>query len=121
MGPLAAGAIVFVRFPFSDLSSAKLRPALVLAPAGHNDWILCQITSNPYADPRAVKIEDAHFAHGSLQRTSYVRPAKLFTASEEIVAREVGALRKEAFTKVLTAIVDVITQGNAAELRPGTS
>lgn len=37
----AAGVIVLVRFPFSDLSQTKLRPAVVLADAGHGDWILC--------------------------------------------------------------------------------
>ena len=36
----AAGAVVLVRFPFSDLSQAKLRPTVVLADAGRGDWIL---------------------------------------------------------------------------------
>ena len=44
----AAGTVVLVPFPFSDLSQAKLRPAVVLADVGRGDWILCQITSNPY-------------------------------------------------------------------------
>ena len=47
MGPLAAGQVVIVRFPFSDLTRSKLRPAVVLAEAGRGDWLLCQITSNP--------------------------------------------------------------------------
>jgi hypothetical protein len=34
-----AGAVGMVRFPFSDLSQAKLRPAVVLADAGRGDWI----------------------------------------------------------------------------------
>jgi len=51
-----AGAVVLVPFPFSDLSQAKLRPAIVLADVGRDDWILCQITSNPYGDPRAVPL-----------------------------------------------------------------
>jgi len=38
----AAGGVVLVPFPFSDLSEAKLRPAVVLADAGRGDWILCQ-------------------------------------------------------------------------------
>ena len=50
MGAFAAGEVVLVRFPFSDLSSSKLRPAVILAAAGRQDWILCQITSNAYAD-----------------------------------------------------------------------
>jgi hypothetical protein len=33
MGPLAAGQVVLVRFPFSDLSASKLRPAVFLADA----------------------------------------------------------------------------------------
>ena len=47
MAAPAAGAVVLVRFPFSDLTSSKLRPAVVLADAGKGDFILCQITSNP--------------------------------------------------------------------------
>ena len=41
-----------VRFPFSDLLQTKLRPAVVLAYTGWGDWILCQVTSNPYGDAR---------------------------------------------------------------------
>ncbi len=51
----SAGGIVLVPFPFSDLSQAKLRPAVALADAGRGDWVLCQVTSNPYGDPRAAK------------------------------------------------------------------
>ena len=42
--------MVLVRFPFSDLSQSKLRPAVVLANAGRGDQILCQITSKRYGD-----------------------------------------------------------------------
>ncbi len=54
MGVLAAGQVVLVPFPFSDLTRTKMRPAVVLADAGRDDWILCQITSNPYGDTRSV-------------------------------------------------------------------
>ena len=50
MVALAASSVVVVRFPFSDLSNSKLRPAVVLAGVGRGDWILCQVTSRPYAD-----------------------------------------------------------------------
>jgi hypothetical protein len=46
MGTLAAGQVVVLPFPFSDLSRKKLRPALLLADAGRGDWIACQITSD---------------------------------------------------------------------------
>jgi len=69
-----ADAVVLVRFPFSDLSQAKLRPAVVLADAGRGDWILCQVTSNPYGDAQAVTLDHASFATDSLYVTSYARP-----------------------------------------------
>jgi mRNA interferase MazF len=109
--PSAAGTVVLVRFPFSDLSQSKLRPAIVLADAGRGDWILCQVTSNPYADPRAFVLSDESFRQGGLQRTSYARPAKLFTANHEIMMAEVGLLTVEARRRVIHAVVEVLHGG----------
>ncbi|MGH7411259.1 MAG: MazF family transcriptional regulator [Candidatus Methylomirabilis sp.] len=77
----SAGGIVLVPFPFSDLSQAKLPPAAALADAGRGDWILCQVTSKPYGDPRALHLPSSSFTSGSLRVDSYARPGKLFTAS----------------------------------------
>lgn len=89
MGSPSAGSIVLVTFPFSDLSQAKL-PAVVLAQANANDWILCQITSNPYSDPRSIKLTKDNFASGSLRVVSYARPTKLFTANDKLITAQVG-------------------------------
>jgi mRNA interferase MazF len=91
-----AGTVVVVRFPFSDLRSSKLRPALVLAALERGDFILCQITSNPFSDPRAVRLEKEDFDVGSLPRVSYVRPGKLFTANAGIVEGSVGQVHERA-------------------------
>ncbi|MBM4042548.1 MAG: type II toxin-antitoxin system PemK/MazF family toxin [Planctomycetes bacterium] len=104
----SAGAVVLVPFPFSDLSQAKLRPAVVLADAGRGDWILCQITSNPYGDPRAVPLVDSDFASGSLQLTSYARPAKLFTASRDLMTSTVGQLRPDALARIIDPLVTLL-------------
>jgi len=104
----AAGAVVLVRFPFSDLSQAKLRPAVVLADAGRGDWILCQVTSNPYGDAQAVALDNARFATGSLRITSYARPGKLFTASHSLMVAQVGTLKPAPFKQVIEAVVKVL-------------
>ena len=75
MAAPAIGAVVLVRFPFSDLSRSTLRPAVVLADIGRGDYVLCQITSNPYTDPDAIENRDEHFNRGSLHRTNYVMDA----------------------------------------------
>jgi mRNA interferase MazF len=111
--PPAAGAVVLVPFPFSDLSQAKLRPAVVLADAGREDYILCQITSNPYADPAAVELTDSSFASGSLQRTSYARPAKLFTAHASLIRAQVGELHRAALLEIRDQIIALLQQGRA--------
>jgi mRNA interferase MazF len=104
----AIGAVVLVRFPFSDLSQSKLRPAVVLADAGRGDRILCQVTSKPYGDVGAIKLEQSALASGSLRMTSYARPGKLFTASGDLVTSQVAVLKPDEFKRVVDAVVDLL-------------
>jgi mRNA interferase MazF len=107
VGALAAGSVVLVPFPFSDLSQSKLRPAVVLADAERGDWILCQVTSNAYADTRAVELRESDFAHGGLQLLSYARPAKLFTAHRSLVVSQVGELRAESLNRLMDQVISI--------------
>jgi mRNA interferase MazF len=100
----AAGSVILIPFPFSDLSQSKIRPALVLANAERGDWILCQITSKPYADQRAVRLDEGDFASGGLELTSYLRPGKLFTANEALMIETVGQLRPDKLRVILKAV-----------------
>ena len=56
MARFVSGDVVVVPFPFTDLSSSKVRPALVLATLTRGDLILCQITSQAAGHPEAVPI-----------------------------------------------------------------
>ena len=103
-----AGSVVTVLFPFSDFTGSKRRPAVVLADAGRGDWVLCQVTSLSYSDPNAVEIESRDFASGSLSRTSYARPGKIFTANESLMASHVGKLKDDEFRKVAGAVVQLL-------------
>ena len=105
------GLVVLVPFPFSDLSQAKLRPAVVLADASRDDWILCQVTSNPYSDPQAITITDADFHAGSLRVTSFARPGKLFTANSSLMVTQVGSLKDEAVKSVVEAVINILRTG----------
>lgn len=105
----SAGDVVLVRFPFSNLSTSKLRPAVVLASAGQDDWILCQVTSNPYSDRGAVQLNDPDFQTGGLQRVSYARPGKLFTASASLMVKQVGRLNGAAKDSVISAVTRILT------------
>ena len=103
-----AGSVILVPFPFSDLSQSKLRPAVVLASAEQGDWILCQTTSKPYADTRAVVLSEGDFKKGGLQLISYARPAKLFTAHQSLFVDEVGLVSAAMLKRIKAEVVSVI-------------
>ena len=112
MEKFSVGDIVLVRFPFSDLSQQKLRPALILADVQRGDCILCQITSQPYHDQRAIQLEQSSFTRGHLLKTSYVRPGKLFTANTDIIERAVAHLKPEIRQDVVRHIVELLQNEN---------
>lgn len=107
MGALAAGDVVVVKFPFSDLTQSKFRPAVCLAPSGRGDWVLCQITSKTYGDPVAETVAPADFAIGALPLLSFARPAKLFTAHISLIANTAGTLQKASFERIIDAVIKI--------------
>jgi mRNA interferase MazF len=90
------------------LSQSKRRPAVVLADAQRGDWILCQVTSNPYGDANAVQLTENDFERGSLRVISYARPTQLFTAHESLFVFEAGLLRTASLKKIADEVVSVI-------------
>lgn len=107
MVALGRGSVALVPFPFSDLSQAKLRPAIVLASVGRGDWILCQVTSNEYGDDRAIRIAVDDFTDGGLRVASFARPGKLFTAHESLIRMQAGRLTPGAFERIRAGVVAV--------------
>lgn len=107
MGLPAAGNVIILPFPFSDLSQHKVRPAVCLADAGRDDRIFCQITSNPYGDSSAVLIDDTDLQSGSFRAASYARPAKLFTADVTLVKGVIGNLTEDALRRLIDRVIAV--------------
>src|SRR5476649_1506605 len=109
MVKLAIGQVVSSSFPFSNLSSNKYRPALVVARADFGDIILCQITSKPYSSTNPIKLAGKDFKEGGLPVESFIRPDKLFTAEASIVSTVYGSVTTEKLREVHTAIRSLFT------------
>jgi mRNA interferase MazF len=109
MGAFVKGDVVVAPFPFSDLSAAKKRPALVVATLTGNDIILCQITSQVAADSYAVPLTDRDFTSGGLRQASNVRPNRLFTAESSIILYRAGTISTTKMHEVLTKLVQILT------------
>ena len=101
------GDVVVVPFSFSDLSSTKKRPALVLANSTLEDVILCQITSK-LNGKRCIYLEALDFKSGKLNRSSYIRPNRIFTANNRIVLYKIGTIKTERLIQVRDSIVSLL-------------
>ena len=108
MAEFIKGDVVVVPFPFSDLSQAKRRPALVVAVLSGDDLILCQITSQTVRDSYAITITTEDFSSGSLKQDSNVRPNRLFTADQQIILSTVGQLKPEKLDEVIDKLIDIL-------------
>lgn len=101
------GDIVLVPFPFTDLSSSKRRPALVVSPDDFNgqmqDLVVLAITSQLTAEG-TVMIEPSDCVDGALPKTSVVKLAKVFTIHNSLIIKRLCALRPEKLDAVLEAL-----------------
>ncbi|WP_333888267.1 type II toxin-antitoxin system PemK/MazF family toxin [Clostridium sp.] len=110
MGEFIKGDMVVVPFPFSDLSSSKRRPALVLANLEGYDLILSQITSQNICDIYSIKLRNRDFIKGSLMKDSNIRPNRIFVADKNIIIYKIGHLAKEKMEKVTKTVINILTE-----------
>jgi mRNA interferase MazF len=107
---MTAGEVVLLDFPYSDLSGSKLRPAVVLATAGSDDFIACQVTSQMRAD--AIELTSAAFSAGGLSRISYARPGKPFTAHRRVIVKRVARITEATRKAIADMLIDVLRRGH---------
>jgi len=106
--------IVLVPVPFTDLSTTKRRPVLVLSGTAHNqqspDVIVAAITSNTAAPAIGTDISNADLEIGSLRRDSRVLSGKVYTLSKAILERVLGRLEPTAFGAVLAQLDGILAR-----------
>lgn len=86
----AFGSIVLARFPFTDISGAKRRPALVLSRDNDRraDVVVCFITSAPRTGPDTAMLDPEPGT--GLKIRSAVRFDKLATLEKSVIAGRLG-------------------------------
>ncbi len=108
MARFVKGDVVVVPFPFSDLSQSKRRPALIISNLQGNDLILVQITSQKKKDIYAISLNDTDFQTGKLNKKSYIRPNRIFTAEQNIILYKIGQIKQEKLNEVINKIINII-------------
>ena len=94
-------------FPFTNLQDAKIRPVLVIADVSYpneQDWMVCEVTSQPRADVRQLPIADNDLASGRLLRSSWVRPDRVMTLNDVVFRRTIARLSDARLGEILSEI-----------------
>ena len=105
-----AGDIVIVRFPFTDLRNAGLRPGLLVADVRYGnqlDWVVCRITTQSLPGGRQIALTPNDLAVGRLAQASWVRPDRMMTMSETIFGNTIARLTDAKLAEVLAAVRSV--------------
>ena len=90
------GDIVLVRFPFTDLSSSKLRPAVVIAPENSCGDVILAFVSSVIRDTQdtdfVLSESDKDFSKSGLKKTSVFKMGKIATLSKDAVYGRMGSV-----------------------------
>lgn len=100
----ARGDIIVVPFPYSDLQSKKVRPALILYSDTSEDFIVLGITSQN-TRKNSTKILDENFETGNLSVVSYVVHNKVATVNKRIIHKKIGALDRHTFKTIIDKFI----------------
>jgi mRNA interferase MazF len=104
------GSIVIVKFPFTDGSEFKKRPALVISNNKIDtleDYLLVQITSKFNDDGISIPINKGDCTK-DLPLKSYIRPHKIFTIHKSLILSEISEVNSNFLKVVSRKIFELI-------------
>lgn len=104
--------VLLIPIPFTDLTSVKRRPVLVLSNDSYNnsqeDIIIAAITSNIRDIRYGIKFDNEDLQEGFLQRTSQIRIDKIYTLNKKIILRRFGKLKQDRYKDVVNSLLRLI-------------
>jgi len=105
------GDVLLIPIPFTDLSSRKRRPVIVISNDAYNrrtaDIVVVAMTSNPAPADYSFTIMSSDLAQGSLNRPSKVRVDKIYTLSQSIVVKTFGRVNSKVLDRIRGTLQDL--------------
>ena len=102
------GDIVLIPIPFTDLSSNKRRPVIVVSnniyQRSSRDMIVVAMTSNPTAVSYGFRIDSNDLARGKLNHPGMVRADKVFTLSQSLIVATFGKVNPAVLDRIRSLI-----------------
>lgn len=108
------GDIVLIPVPFTDLSSQKQRPVIVISNNAYNqhglDIVVVAMTSNPDVGDYRFTIASSDLERGKLNRPGQVRVDKVYTLSQSIVVKIFGRVNPQTLERIRIALQDLVAK-----------
>lgn len=105
------GDIVLIPIPFTDLSSQKRRPVVVISNDAYNrktdDILVVAMTSNPETTDYSFTITSSDLEQGALNRPGQVRVDKIYTLSQAIVVKTFGRVNAATLDRIRRTLQDL--------------
>ncbi len=106
--------IVLIPVPFTDLTSTRKRPVIVVSNDEYNttmqDIVVVAMTSNPEVTPFSFVIEQKDLVSGKLNRPGKVRADKIFTLSQALVVNVFGRVSDEVLDRIRQLWADLVVE-----------
>jgi mRNA interferase MazF len=121
------GDILLIPIPFTDLSSKKRRPVIVISNDQYNrktsDVIVVAMTSNPQVTDSSLSISSSDLVEGALNRPGKIRVDKIYTLSQAIVVKTFGQVDDRTLGRIRRRLVDLVSppvRPKPRKLKPGS-
>jgi mRNA interferase MazF len=109
---LLQGEIILLPIPFTDLSSNKRRPVIVVSNDAYHrsttDMVVIAMTSNPAAVEYGFVIESADLERGRLNHPGTVRADKIYTLSQSLIVARFGRVRRDVLAQIGEQIRELV-------------
>ena len=104
---------MLLSFPFSDLRTSKVRPAIVLSNNGYNrlseDFVAVPLTSNLKFRDYAILITNEELESGRLIVESKAKVDRVFSVSQKLVRMKIGRLNRGVHSKIKTMMFELLS------------
>jgi mRNA interferase MazF len=105
------GDVVLVPVPFTDLTSQKRRPVIVVSNNAYHavaaDVIVVAMTSNPAVVPHSFRIRSSDLVEGSLNRPGTVRVDKIYTLAKSIIVKKFGRVSPQVLDRIRQTMAEM--------------
>jgi|SRR3989344_2013505 len=114
MTPYKRGDVVLVAFPFTDLTTTKMRPAVVVSSEKFNrkfnDVVVAAITSQI---PRKISEEEFLLSpedqkSAGLPKPSMVKLAKIVTLDQRLIRKNLGHISASTLSEITTVLHSIL-------------